>query len=523
MKKNFTYSMFLPYLLSTVILFSGVLGFFYLQNNLLEESAEEFEGQMQEVLGLISYRLNRDEYMLYGIRGLFSASKSVERQEFNVYNDAVDFKKNYPGILAMNYREKVLAEDKDKFVSSVVSDTSLEPGGYPDFKIYPETTNEELIVTKYVYPEKENIEALGYNPYSDVKRKLSLEKARDENTTIVTPKINLVQNGVPGFNMIMPIYQNEKSVDTISERRENLVGFVTASFAAERFFDSIIQERGLDNRNFSFKIYDSPSFTEINIGSLLFDFSNPKIVSAEDSIVKSKTLSIPGRTWTLVFYSPLGYGLGTINKIFPWAVLFSTIVGSILIFLLINVLINSRRRALTLAETMTKELRESEEKFRVITEEAKDAIVVADDKGKIVFWNKGAENMLGYSRQEALEKNLHSFITVNKEHQKMDNVLNFGQTGESFVLGKSWELPVKKKDGTILQVDLTVARAKLDDRWHAVGIMRDITERKKEEEIEKEHAEELERMNRIMIGRESKMIELKEEISRLREKNKDDY
>lgn len=49
-------------------------------------------------------------------------------------------------------------------------------------------------------------------------------------------------------------------------------------------------------------------------------------------------------------------------------------------------------------------LRESEEKFRVISTSAKDAIIMMDNDGIISFWNEAAEKIFGYTSQEATNK-----------------------------------------------------------------------------------------------------------------------
>jgi cell shape-determining protein MreC len=75
-----------------------------------------------------------------------------------------------------------------------------------------------------------------------------------------------------------------------------------------------------------------------------------------------------------------------------------------------------------------------------------------------------------------------------------------------------------KKDGTQLDIELSIAKVNLHGKWYAVGVMRDISERKKTEQKLKEKMEELERMNTLMIGRELKMVELKNENNQLKEK-----
>ena len=57
------------------------------------------------------------------------------------------------------------------------------------------------------------------------------------------------------------------------------------------------------------------------------------------------------------------------------------------------------------------QLRESEEKFRCLSENALDAIVMADAEGNVRFWNSAAERLFGYRPDEILGRSLHEILT----------------------------------------------------------------------------------------------------------------
>jgi PAS domain-containing protein len=61
-------------------------------------------------------------------------------------------------------------------------------------------------------------------------------------------------------------------------------------------------------------------------------------------------------------------------------------------------------------------LRESEEKYKTITDAATAAIVMIDGRGKIVFWNPAAERIFGYSVDEAVGKELHLLMAPERYH-----------------------------------------------------------------------------------------------------------
>ncbi len=139
------------------------------------------------------------------------------------------------------------------------------------------------------------------------------------------------------------------------------------------------------------------------------------------------------------------------------------------------------------------ELRESEEKLRTITQTAQDAIVMMDENGNISFWNPSAERIFGHTRSEALGKELHILIGPSKYHDAYrTGFARFRKTGEGPAVGRKIELTGVRKDGTEVQVELSLSAIESRGTWHAVGIIRDITERKLIEKKIRELNEELE-------------------------------
>ena len=128
-------------------------------------------------------------------------------------------------------------------------------------------------------------------------------------------------------------------------------------------------------------------------------------------------------------------------------------------------------------------LKESENSFRVMTEAAQDGVVIMDDEGRITYWNRAAEKIFGYSRDEAMGKDLHELLAPERYRQDHYRALPaFRERGEGAAVGKTLELYALRKDGTEFPVELSLSAVRLKNRWTAVGIVRDVTERKKSEE-----------------------------------------
>ena len=127
-------------------------------------------------------------------------------------------------------------------------------------------------------------------------------------------------------------------------------------------------------------------------------------------------------------------------------------------------------------------LRESEERFKAITLTASDAILLMDDRGKIVYWNPAAVGMFGYSAEEAIGKDLHLFLGPEGLHDNFKKGFgNFVTTGQGPVINKSIELAAHRKDRTEFPIEVSTSAMNIGGRWHALGIIRDISDRKQAE------------------------------------------
>ncbi len=125
-------------------------------------------------------------------------------------------------------------------------------------------------------------------------------------------------------------------------------------------------------------------------------------------------------------------------------------------------------------------LRESEEKFSAIASTAADAIVVMDDKGLITYWNAAAERTFGYSAQEARGRPLHRLIAPARYLEAYQQGFEkFRAAGHGPAIGNTLEFMARRKDGAEFPIEVSTSTIPLGGAWQAVGIVRDISERKK--------------------------------------------
>ncbi len=140
-------------------------------------------------------------------------------------------------------------------------------------------------------------------------------------------------------------------------------------------------------------------------------------------------------------------------------------------------------RSLKIAE---ERLKQSEERYRAVSDTAVDAIVTMDSKGRIVSWNGSTEKMFGFSSKEIEEKTIElllpdqDFIDQNnpvREINSMDDVIR---------LGRITEIQARHHNGNTFPAEISLAGWETAHESFFTAIIRDITERKKwESELQK--------------------------------------
>ena len=127
-------------------------------------------------------------------------------------------------------------------------------------------------------------------------------------------------------------------------------------------------------------------------------------------------------------------------------------------------------------------LKDKETQMRSITDSAYDAILMMDPRGNVTYWNIAAERIFGYTSEEAIGKNLHQLIAPVMYHEAHQKAFSkFLISGEGNAVGKIVDLEAIRKDQKIIPVQLSLSAIKMSSGWHSVGILRDVTQQKRNE------------------------------------------
>ncbi len=154
-------------------------------------------------------------------------------------------------------------------------------------------------------------------------------------------------------------------------------------------------------------------------------------------------------------------------------------------------------RDITQRKQAEEELKSSEERLKILYESAPDAYFVCDSKGNFVDCNKAAEILTGYTKKELLGKSFLKLklLSQNQIPKAVDGLAKV-------IMGKTRppsEYTLKNKDGNQIDVEISTYPVKIRGRALATAIARDITERKKGEEKEKQYASSLAFLSRTAM------------------------
>jgi len=127
-------------------------------------------------------------------------------------------------------------------------------------------------------------------------------------------------------------------------------------------------------------------------------------------------------------------------------------------------------------------LHTSEEQFYALAHSASDAIININSDGHIVFWNKAAEKIFGFTAKEMIGNPLDKIMPEEFQQAHFDGINRVVSTGKSRIIGKIVEIVGTNKKGRNFPIELSLATWKVNKEIFFTAIIRDITDRKKMDE-----------------------------------------
>jgi PAS domain S-box-containing protein len=446
----------------------------FYENTVTERERRGFDAYVEQLDAEIIRHLDRYKMILHGGAGVFAASEEMTREEWRDYYAYHEVQTLFPGIQAIGFAQAVPHSELAQHIQAVRAE------GFPDYTVWPAGQRDMYAPVVFVEPwDEQNQRVLGCDALAEPLRRAAVTRAWKTGTTALSGRVTLIQqagsDSQPGFLMAVPVYVNGMPVETVEQRDAAIRGFVYGAFFVRDLMGGILPE---PLHSIDFKLFDG---TEVSPQALLFDSDGAAGAEYRPMFRTRRTLDLYGHQWTLAVETAPGFAAVT-DRYTAKIVLAAGLIISLLIFLLITTLERTGIRAYSLARKMTSALRESEQDLNTVIDTALDAIVLIDGRGRISLWNPAAKQMFGYSAEEALGEDLHNLLTPARFHEAYEKGFDrFRRTGEGPVLQRVLELAALRKGGLEFPVEVSVANLKKGEEWYAVGVIRDITERKRAE------------------------------------------
>ena len=135
-------------------------------------------------------------------------------------------------------------------------------------------------------------------------------------------------------------------------------------------------------------------------------------------------------------------------------------------------------RDVTERHRLTEQLKSSEARLGAVLRSATDAVVCADQQGIITLWNLAAERLLGYPEAEAIGLPLTIIVPERFHDAHNSGILRASRGEPPRIIGRTVEVFARRRDGSEVPVELSLASWTSGDERCYSGVLRDISERK---------------------------------------------
>lgn len=446
-----------------------------------------FEYRARDVQERIEQRIIGYEQIQKSTLGLFYSSDEVTREEFRSFFNSQNLNENYPGIQGVGFSIIIPPGQIKEHTSAIRNE------GFPDYKLWPDGTRETYTSIIYLEPFQDlNLRAFGYDMFSEPVRRKAMEKARDLNKTIITGKVNLVQETgsevQAGFLIYLPVYKKGMPQTTINDRRKNIIGWVYSPFRMGNFMKGIFGERGDD---LEIEIYDGRNISaETKIYSPI---THDAIL--EHPVTIKKVIDFNEHEWTVLLnYTPklesrLGFNSANVILMVGFSL---TILLTVIAYLLINkriITINAAYERKT-ADILLNKLQEDQ---KILLDNIPAWVFYKDTENRFIRVNKTFADVMGMPADQLEGKNLLDIFPKEQAEAFWKDDKEVFASGRS--KNKIIELMNSPKGDIWVRTDKIPFRDEQGKIIGLIGFALDITERKKAEDELKQSYEQVTKLN----------------------------
>lgn len=387
----------------------------------------------------------------------FQGSGYVSRQEWHVFVRTLHWQEHFSGCQGIGFAAMMAPSERQEI------QRRMRREGYASFAIRPAGVRDVYSAILYLEPmDRRNLHAIGYDMFSEPVRREAMVRARDTGMPSVSRKVTLVQeidkDVQAGFLMYMPLYRLGADVGSVEARRKALIGFVYSPFRMNDFMRAM---PGHDSA-LSFSIRDEA-------GHVLYRSADE--AGRMPKYTATRVLAMGGQQWTVSYASSLAFERNSTNTypvIAAFAGLAVYVVGVfIIVVLLRNRAMIKRQNEATSAQAAW---------LGALLDASVDGIYILDSAGRLVAYSPSFLAELGYTEHEVRQLRIYDWDDRFVEGNVDDGLAR--TTCDPTV----FETIHRRKDGSVLDVEITTRRITINDQDYVYASARNISERKKIQE-----------------------------------------
>ena len=349
----------LAYGVLLIALLLTLLAWHYVRQNVEAQTRVRFDETVRATQEAIERRTKAYLDAMFGARGLFYASRAVDREEWSDYVEGIEPGSRFEGLQALSYAGRVTPGEREAFARRA-RDEGL-PEMRPD--LTPGGERAAYFPLTYTGPlDEANQSRLNYDLYAEPEHRAAMDLARDTGSPRATKMVYVLTEASrsssadlalrEGFVVYLPVYRDGAPRETVAERRRALQGFIVGFFVIDELFNGVF--RGAFDPQIDFEVYDGGDPAS---SPLLYDNDGIKRAgeTGPDALYSQESrLEVAGREWSLYFATLPEFEEGVESSL-PAFVLASGVIVSLLLFGITLMLVHSR----TLAERAREDLEEA--------------------------------------------------------------------------------------------------------------------------------------------------------------------
>lgn len=362
-------SRFLPLLVLALGLLVSVAGWLMVRLELREQEQTRFERVKERVLAAITARFQTATEAMYGAQSFVAVQSVLTQAEWRTFAQSVArfFDR---GVIGLGYVERIERERLPEL------EARLRADGVADFTVERRGSALWSGVVTHIFPPERNAGVLGLDVLSGNTRRTAAEESARKGAPVISRRINLVEGTqtVPGCLLLLPVYRAG-----VAPVEAEVRGWVYVSVRPDLLL------RGVAEAAEDLVDFEAFESGEAVATSLLFDrdgtlrFGDEGWSAARKGPELTESIDVPvyGRTWSLRMQTTPAFAARG-SRWLAWLILGGGGVVSMLAAGFTWALVNSRVRALLLADRMTAGMRQAEadaQKLALVASRTANAVV----------------------------------------------------------------------------------------------------------------------------------------------------